>query len=143
MDYVLDACALITLFNEEDGADTVAELMALASAGTDRLYMSSIQVMEVYYDRLYIKGAEYAETVLESIYASPITILHDITRDIIKVAARFKTSYSMSLADTFAAASAKSLCATLVTKDNEMKEAEQAGEFTILWLTSQPYPPAK
>ena len=90
--------------------------------------------MEVYYDRIYIKGNEYAETVLESIYASPITVLHDISHDLIKDAARFKTSYSMSLADTFAAATAKSLGASLVTKDNEMKEAEEAGEFSILWL---------
>ena len=134
MDYVLDACALITVFNEEDGADTVAELMAQASAGTDRLFISSVQVMEVYYDRIYIKGLEYAETVLDSIYASPIIVLHDISREIIKIAARLKTSYSMSLADTFAAATAISLDAVFVTKDEEMKEAEQAGELSILWL---------
>jgi len=40
----------------------------------------------------------------------------------------------MSLGDTFAAATAKNLDATLVTKDGEMKEAEKAGEFPILWL---------
>jgi predicted nucleic acid-binding protein len=134
VNYVLDACALIALFNEEEGADTVAELMTQASDGTDCLFMSSIQVMEVYYDRIYIKGSEYAEMVLESIYSSPVIVLHDISRDIIKDAARFKTSYSMSFADTFAAATAKSLDASLVTKDNEMKEAEEAGEFSVLWL---------
>jgi len=134
MDYVLDSCALIALFNEEEGADTVAELMTKASDGTDRLFMSSIQVMEVYYDRIYIKGIEYAETVLDSIYNSPITIFHNISREIIKDASRFKTTYSMSLADTFATATAKSLGVSLVTKDEEMKEAENAGEFSILWL---------
>jgi len=134
MDYVLDACALIALFNEEEGADTVAELMSQAGNGECRLFMSSIQVMEVYYDRIYIKGAEYANTVLESIYASPITVLSDISRDIIKDAGRFKTSYSMSFADTFAVAVAKSLGAALVTKDSEMKEAEEAGEYAVLWL---------
>jgi len=134
MDYVLDACALIALLNEEAGADTVTELIIRANDGTDRLFISSIQVMEVYYDRIYVKGTEYAETVLESIYASPIIILHDISRNIIKDAARFKTTYSMSFADTFAAATAKSLGAFLVTKDDEMKEAENAGEFSIFWL---------
>ena len=134
MDYVLDACALIAILNEEDGADTVAELIIRASNGTDRLFINIIQVLEVYYDRIYIKGIEYAETVLESIYNSPITILHDISREIIKDAARFKTSYSMSLADTFAAATTKNLGAFLVTKDDEMKEAEEAGEFSIIWL---------
>jgi len=134
VDYVLDACALIAILNEEDGADTVAELIIRASNGTDRLFINIIQVLEVYYDRIYIKGIEYAETVLESIYNSPITILHDISREIIKDAARFKTSYSMSLADTFAAATTKNLGAFLVTKDDEMKEAEEAGEFSIIWL---------
>jgi len=89
MDYVLDACALIVLFNEEKGADTVSNLMKQASAGTDRLFMSCIQIMEVYYDRIYVKGHEFAETVLESIYSSPITVLHDISRNIIKEAGEF------------------------------------------------------
>ena len=134
MDYVLDACALITLLNDETGADTVAALIAQAEIGADRLYMSSIQALEVYYDRIYVKGRDYAETVLESLYSSPIIILQEITRDIIQEAGRFKTSYSMSLGDTFAAASTKKLAATLVTRDKEMKAPEEAGEFSVLWL---------
>ncbi|MCL2808600.1 MAG: type II toxin-antitoxin system VapC family toxin [Treponema sp.] len=134
MDYVLDACALITLFNEEEGADLVTELMIKANDGSDHLFINIIQVMEVYYDRIYIKGTEYADKVLESIYTSPITVLHDISREIIKEAARFKTSYSMSLADTFAVATARNLNAFLVTKDDEMKDVEEAGELKILWL---------
>jgi PIN domain nuclease of toxin-antitoxin system len=50
MTYVLDACALIAFFNNEAGADTVIELLDQAEAGVDRLCMSGIQVMEVYYD---------------------------------------------------------------------------------------------
>jgi len=124
MDCVLDACALIALFNEEEGADIVAELLMQADNGVEpsvrgHLFMSGIQVMEVYYDR---------------IYAAPITVLDNVSRDIIKDAGRFKTSYSMSLADAFAAATAKSLGIALVTKDSEMKEAEEAGEISVLWL---------
>jgi len=134
VDYVLDACALIALFNEEEGADTVAELMMQASGGADRLFMNALQVTEVYYDRIYIKGVEYADTVLESIYDSPIIVLNDISCDLIKDAGRFKTTYSMSFADAFAAATAKNFDAVLVTKDSEMREAEEAEEFSILWL---------
>jgi predicted nucleic acid-binding protein len=134
MTYVFDACALIAFLNNEAGADTVAELLVQAESGIDRLCMSSIQVMEVYYDRIYVKGREYAETVLENIFNSKIIILTEISKDIIREAGRFKTSYSMSLADTFAAATTKMLGATLITKDNEMKEAEEAGEFSVQWL---------
>jgi predicted nucleic acid-binding protein len=60
--------------------------------------------------------------------------LTEISQDSIREAGRFKTAYSMSLADAFAAATTKILGATLITKDNEMKEAEKAGEFPVLWL---------
>jgi len=40
----------------------------------------------------------------------------------------------MSLADSIACATAKILDAILVTKDSEMKEAEEAGEFSVMWL---------
>ena len=49
-------------------------------------------------------------------------------------AGRFKTSYLMSLADSIAAATAKDLTATLVTKNSEFQPAERAGELSVLWL---------
>jgi predicted nucleic acid-binding protein len=125
---------VIALLNDENGADTVAELINQAEIGTDRIFMNGVQVLEVYYDRIYIKGREYAETVLESLYNSPIIILHEISREMIQEAGRFKTTYSMSLGDTFAAATARKFTAVLVTKDKEMKTSEEAGEFSVLWL---------
>jgi predicted nucleic acid-binding protein len=134
MDYVFDACAVIALLNDENGADTVAGLINRAGIGADRIFMSGVQVLEGYYDRIFIKGREYAETVLESLYTSPIIILHEISREMIQEAGRFKTSYSMSLGDTFAAAIARKFTAVLVTRDKEMKAPEEAGEFSVLWL---------
>ena len=61
-------------------------------------------------------------------------VLSEIPNDIIREAGRFKTSYSISLADSIAAATAKNLGAVLVTKDEELKAVEDAGEFSILWL---------
>jgi len=134
MDYIFDACALIAFLNDEAGADTVAKLLTQARTGTDRLFMSNIQILEVYYDRIYVKNREYADTVLEYLYTSPVIVLPEISRDVIREAGRFKTSYSMSLADSILCATVKSLGATLVTKDDELKAPEQAGEFTVLWL---------
>jgi predicted nucleic acid-binding protein len=64
----------------------------------------------------------------------PISIIESIPYPVMYEAGRFKTSYSMSLADAIAAATAINLAATLVTKDNEMKPAEEAGELPVLWL---------
>ena len=134
MDYILDACALIAFLNDENEADAVADLFERAERGADRLFMSSVQVLEVYYDRIYIRDIEYADTFLDSLHTSPITILPEITRAIIREAGRFKTSYSMSLADSIAVATAKSLGMVLVTKDPELKAAVEAKEFSVLWL---------
>jgi len=66
MVYVLDACALIALLNGERESDTVADLVTKAFAGTDRVFISSVQVLEVYYDRIYVMGLEYADTFLKT-----------------------------------------------------------------------------
>ena len=134
MTYVLDACALIALLNGESEAETVADLINKAMTGIDHVFISGVQALEVYYDRIYIMGREYADTFLENLFASPVIILPDISRDIIREAGRFKTSFSMSLADAIVCATAKNLGATLVTKDDEIKAVEEAGEFSVLWL---------
>jgi len=134
VDYVLDACSLLAVFNGEPGAQKVLDLIEQAKAGTVRLYMSIVQLLEVYYDRLYISGEHNARARIESILAEPITVIENIPYPVMYDAGRFKTSYSMSLADAFLCATVKNLAATLVTKDGEMKAAGDAGEFSILWL---------
>ena len=134
MNYLFDACTLIAFLNDEAGADTVAGLLTQAGDGTDYVFITCVQALEVYYDRIYVKGREYADTFLENLYSSTVVVLHDISRDVIREAGRFKTSYSMSLADAIVCATAKSLGATLVTKDDELSAPEQAGEFSMLWL---------
>jgi len=132
--YLLDACALLMIFNGEPGAQEVVDLLRQARAGNIRLSMSIIQLLEVFYDRIYIVGIDEARSIVESILAGPINIINTISYPVVYEAGRFKTSYSMSLADAFAAATAKSIDAVLVTKDEELRPAEKAGDFSILWL---------
>jgi len=56
MDYVFDACAMIAFLNDEDGADTVAGLINQAEIGVDRIFMNSVQVLEVYYESIFCVG---------------------------------------------------------------------------------------
>jgi len=132
--YLLDACALLTVFNDETGANIVLDLFEQARTGAIRLSMSIVQLLEVYYDRLYISGEYGARIRVESILCEPISIIESISYPVMYEAGRFKTSYSMSLADAIAAATARIFAATLVTKDNEMRPAEEAEEFSVLWL---------
>ncbi|MCL1812558.1 MAG: PIN domain-containing protein [Treponema sp.] len=132
--YLLDACAVLAFINGEFGREMVLDLLDKAKAGTARLSMSIVQLLEVYYDRVYVVGADAAQIRVESLLAEPITIIEAISYSVMYEAGRFKTIYSMSLADSIAAATAKSINAALVTKDSEMQVPEKAGEFSVLWL---------
>ncbi|MDR2516300.1 MAG: PIN domain-containing protein [Spirochaetaceae bacterium] len=133
MRYLLDACAILALFNGEEGSEALIDLFKKARAGDITLSMSIVQLLEVYYDRVYVVGTEEAKKRVEAILAEPVHIIETISLPVLYEAGRFKTRYSMSLADSVAAATAKILSAALVTKDSEL-EAAADGEFSIHWL---------
>jgi predicted nucleic acid-binding protein len=132
--YVFDACALIALFNEEEGADVVAELITRADEREAFIYMNIVQVLEVYYDRIKVKGTDYANIVLQSICASSIEIVYHISLANVREAGRLKSTHKISLADSFACAEASSMSATLVTADGELKPVQAAEHINFLWF---------
>jgi hypothetical protein len=70
-------------------------------------------------------GIETAGVIMESVSGLPIRIINTVTRAVFRDAARFKVNCSMSLADTFLCATAKSLSATIVTRYREILAAER------------------
>jgi predicted nucleic acid-binding protein len=133
--YLLDACALIALLNDEPGADVVADLLVRAEQGAIRLYISGIQALEVYYDRIYVKGRTYADIFLESLYNSAIEVISPVSRAVIREAGRLKTAYSISLADSVVCAVAIEMPATVVTCDHsEMEQLERAEPIQFSWI---------
>jgi PIN domain nuclease of toxin-antitoxin system len=48
--YVFDACALIALLTNEDGAEIVKGLLQEAIEGKNKIIMHKINLLEVYYD---------------------------------------------------------------------------------------------
>ena len=75
-DYLLDACAVIAFLNKEAGAETIAGLIQKAEDGEIVLYMTSIQALEVYYDRIRVKGPG----LRRNLSASPLHIFHKNNR---------------------------------------------------------------
>ena len=134
MHYLFDACAVLAFINGEFGREKVLDLLDKAKAGTVRLSMSIVQLLEVYYNCIYIGGEDEARAAVASLLAEPITIIEAVSYPIMYEAGRFKTTYSMSLADSIASATAKCFNAVLITKDSELQRAEEAGEFSVLWL---------
>jgi predicted nucleic acid-binding protein len=135
--FLLDACALLAFINEEKGKgfEKVDELLTRAEAGEITLFMSAVNLVEVHYDLIRNGGQKTANMIMQSIEALPFAVLDYISPVIRQDAARMKARYAMSLADTFLCATAKSLSATIVTKDSEIEEAEKAEPLSIIWIS--------
>jgi predicted nucleic acid-binding protein len=136
MIYVLDACALIAYLNEEkgEGFEAVAELFNRAKAKEIKLYMSIVNLVEVYYGYIGDVGLTTANEIMHPVSGFPISLISTITDLVYREAARYKGVYPMSLADAFLCATAKSLDATIITKDSEIAGPEKEENLPVLWI---------
>jgi ribonuclease VapC len=118
--YVLDACALLRLAQDEPGAARVAEILADSASGNVRVLMHQINLGEV----VYRIGKQFGWTVAErkrgEISLLPIGIVA-FTEELFWQAVKLKASYPMSYADCFAAALAIKEQAVLLTSDPEFE----------------------
>ena len=132
---VLDAHALMVLFNDEPGADEVERILLRAESGSPKLLMSVVNWGEIYYSILRGASQEIAESKSHEIAGMRIEIVPVDARDLelVRQAAFFKATRKMSYADCFAAALAKIKNAELVTGDREFKVVE-SGLRKIRWL---------
>ncbi len=119
--YVLDSYALIAHFEDESGGETVRKLFRAASTGKTELFLSVINLGEVYCNILREQGREKAEEVLFLLEQLPITII-TADRDMTLEAARLKGIYSVAYADCFAAALGIRRKAKVVTGDPEFRK---------------------
>ena len=133
---VLDAHALMVLFNDEPGADEVERILLKAEGGSPKLLMSVVNWGEIYYSIVRGASQEMAETKAHEIAGMRIELVPVDADDLelVRQAAAFKATRKMSYADCFAAALAKIKNAELVTGDREFKQL--ARDVKIHWLHS-------
>jgi predicted nucleic acid-binding protein len=131
---VLDAHALMVLFNDEPGADEVEKILLKAEKGNPRLLMSVVNWGEIYYSIMRGASQEMADLKSHEIAGMPVEMVPVDARDLdlVRQAAMFKATQKMSYADCFAAALAKINDAELMTGDRDFKALE--GEINISWL---------
>ena len=135
MTYGLDACAIIALINKEEGKDTVKDILKKAIDEKDTVAcISVVNLIEVYYGYVRELGKDEARTILEKIYAAPITIIENIHAPVYLEASRFKADYRMSVADVIGLATAMSLSVVFVTADGEFEEAAAREHAPIHWF---------
>ena len=132
---VLDAHAVMVLFNDEPGAEEVEKILLKAEKGNPRLLMSVVNWGEIYYSIIRGASQEIADSKSHEIAGMPLELVPVDARDLelVREAAIFKATKKMSYADCFAAALAKTRNAELVTGDREFKVVEKELK-RIHWL---------
>ena len=129
--YVLDSWAVIAYLEDEPSAEQVEELIATAHEEQIPIYMSVVNVGEVWYTLAREVSEEEANAGVKMLSDLRIQF-ENVDWELTQEAARFKSQNKMSYADAFAAALAKVKRADLVTGDNEFKPLD--GEIKILWV---------
>ena len=128
---VLDASALMAYLEKESGYAKVKDLLIKAADEDNRLFMSSVNLGEVYYVLIRDHGLDEADKIIRLIETFPLELI-STDWHLSKQAALFKATKKLPFADCFAAALAKLHKAELVTADKDFKVVEE--EVKIIWL---------
>jgi predicted nucleic acid-binding protein len=118
--YLLDTSALLTLHDDEPGADTVADLLYQAQQGDATCFASFMTQMELLYRVWKDKGEAAGRLAYEQCLALPI-IWVQVDGSLIEKVAEIKATHAISVADAWIAATAVLQGATLVHKDPELE----------------------
>ncbi len=112
--YLLDTSALLTLLEDEAGADRVEQVLKQAQS-----FISAVSLVEVRYITLREQTPAEADVRHALLKRSGATIVWDFDEPTVLKAADLKAKYSISVADALIAASAHRQGAILLHKDPE------------------------
>ncbi len=121
--YLLDTSALLTLRDDEEGAQTVADLLQQAQNNEIRCYGSFMSLMEILYRVWKDEDECSAHLAYEMVQSLPIIWIHE-NKELLELSAKIKATNNLSLADAWIAASALQKNAILVHKDPEFEKLD-------------------
>jgi len=131
--YVLDANAVIINFEGRSGFDKVRKVLESAAEREAEVFMSAINVAEVFSALWKRHGQPHARQAMHMIASSPIVVV-DATLSVALEAAEVRAKFHTSMGDCFAAVTAMSKRATLLTSDSDFRRFDE--QIKILWLPS-------
>jgi ribonuclease VapC len=123
INYLMDTSALLTLYCDEEGADTVEDILRRAIAGEVRVAICFISLLEIMYRVWRESGRQAALLAREKCLALPLHVIGQ-TDVILEQASEIKALNRLSLADALIAAAALSEQAVLVHKDPEYEQLD-------------------
>jgi len=129
--YVLDSTAFLALFEDEPGAETVQKLLESAKKGEIVIFTSFVSFTEVFYITLQAKQEEEAKERIKLMNVLAMMRVES-SQELGLIAGRLKSTYRLSFADTWIAATAIFYDAILVHKDPEFEQLK--GKLEMLKL---------
>lgn len=130
---VLDSFALLAYFEDEPGGKLVKDILQRGRKRKTQLFLSYINLAEVYYRTIRDHGILQAKRTLSTIKRMPIKLI-SATDEFVLKAAEIKAAYPIALGDCFAAALALQEKASILTGDPEFKKLGKA--VKIKWLSA-------
>jgi PIN domain nuclease of toxin-antitoxin system len=138
MRYVLDACAMIALLKDEEGADVVGDILDTPGV---MCYAHRANLYEVHYEFARGSSEQVADNALEDIKKLDVIERDDFDVEFMKEVSRHKAALKhVSLADCFAIVLANRVGGTVLTSDFHEFEAVQASNTCKVHFIRTPAP---
>jgi len=130
--YVLDSYAVLGYFLDEPCADTISKILELAKNNETKIYMSWVNLGEVYYMIQRRYGRKEAIELIENLKAWPVELV-EVSNEQVITAGDVKAKFPLSLGDSYAAGLAILVRGILLTADKEFRPLENQ-LIKIHWL---------
>jgi predicted nucleic acid-binding protein len=114
--YLLDTSALLTLRDDEDGADKVADILQQAQQGKAQCYGCFMSLLEVLYRVWKDENEQEGKLAYQQCLALPMEWLHE-DKALLEKAAEIKATHQLSLANAWIGAAALLQDLVLIHKD--------------------------
>lgn len=128
---VLDASALVIFLENTAGAWKVEAILKEGVAGRRQLWMSAVNLGEVFYSLWRRHGESPARKALEDVLRTPLTIV-PATLEMAQRTGAIRAQRKLPYADCYAAALALEKNADLVTADQDFKSMGKV--LRIVWI---------
>lgn len=135
--FLLDTSAILTLRDDEAGANRVAEVLELATQGKAKCFGCFVTLMEVLYRVWRDEDKLAGQLAYQQCQALPIEWLSNNEAMLVK-AAEYKALYPLSIADAWIAACAAEQGAVLLHKDPEFRALPVTQELLPLKAKKSP-----
>ena len=129
---LLDSFAVLAWIQNENGAQTVEDLLYRAQEGKEQIFLNVINLGEIYYRCARIQDSSFAKDILEKMKLLPIKI-YPCPNDLVLAASEIKAEYPIAYADAFVVATAMRETARVITGDLQFKTVAHLVE--VDWLS--------